>query len=163
LHRAMGVTNEVFCTGFGGGLWCPEQGDAQDQVYLPFARAGLVRPARLASAPPLPTVSVVVPTRNQRQDLEQTLESLRHQDYPDLEVLVIDGGSTDDTLGMLQQCPGRIAYQVCTSARGAAQAINQGLASAKGEVLAWLHPGDLLTADALREAGEAFAHDPELD
>src|SRR5262249_37717692 len=40
---------------------------------------------------------------------------------------------------------------------------NQGLASAKGEVLAWLHPGDLLTADALREAGEAFAHDPELD
>jgi glycosyltransferase involved in cell wall biosynthesis len=163
LHQAMGVTNGVFCSDFGGGLWCPEQGDAQDQVYLPFARAGMAHPGRAATAPPLPALSVVVPSLNQRHELEQTLESLCHQDYPNLEILVIDGGSTDLTVELLKRYAGRVAYEACAPEHGLAHALNQGLGSARGEVLAWLYPGDLLAAGALRAAGEAFAQDPGLD
>ncbi|KAA0249547.1 MAG: glycosyltransferase [Acidobacteria bacterium] len=108
----------------------------------------------------LPRVSVVVPSLDQAAYVRATLESLLSQGYPDLEVLVQDGGSTDGSVEVLREYEGRVSVRV-EKDRGQADAINRGLARATGEVLGYLNSDDVLFPGALRAVGEAFASRPE--
>src|SRR5262249_42926571 len=111
----------------------------------------------------LPVVSVVIPSLNQAGYLTQALDSVCGEGYPRLEIIVIDGGSTDGTVEILDRYSDRLTYWVSEPDGGPAQAINKGLARAKGEVVAWLSSDDAYVPGALWEAARLFAASPDLD
>lgn len=113
------------------------------------------------SAPP-PRVSVVVPSLNQGAFLGAALDSLLAQDYPELELIVVDGGSRDESRALIARHAPRLAWWRSAPDDGQAQAINEGFAHATGSVLAWLCADDLLAPGALRAVAAAFA-DPAVE
>ena len=109
----------------------------------------------------LPSISLVTPSLNQGRFIRATIESVLSQNYPDLDYRVQDGGSTDETLAVLREYEARVPF-VSEPDRGQADAINRGLAGARGEVLGYLNSDDVLCPGALAAVGEAFASDPDL-
>jgi len=108
-----------------------------------------------------PLVSIVVPSFNQARFLEATLDSLLSQDYPRLETLVIDGGSTDGSLEVIRRFAPRLTRWVSEPDAGQADAINKGLRMATGEIVAWLNSDDLLLPGAIAEAVRTLQAHPE--
>lgn len=104
-------------------------------------------------APPtglaLPAISVVVPTRNGAAFLEECLLSVIHQQYRNVELIVVDGASTDGTAAILARYAPDLAHVISEPDRGQSDAINKGMAVARGELLTWLNHDDLLAPDAL--------------
>ena len=90
-----------------------------------------------------PLVSIITPSYNQGRFLRRTIDSVLRQDYPHLEYLVIDGGSTDDSVAILQSY-GRRFLWISEKDRGQSDAINKGLARARGDLLAYLNSDDVL-------------------
>ncbi len=111
---------------------------------------------------PWPKVSIVTPSFNQARYLEATLRSVLEQDYPNLEYIVIDGGSTDGSLEILQRYSDRLAYWVSEPDAGQTDAINKGFARATGEILAWLNSDDLYRPGAVAQAVEFLQAHPEV-
>jgi glycosyltransferase involved in cell wall biosynthesis len=96
-----------------------------------------------------PKISVVVPSYNQGQFIEQTILSVIGQSYPNLEVLVIDGGSQDETVDVVRRYERSLAYWVSEPDRGQGHAINKGFRRATGSILAWLNSDDMYLPGAL--------------
>lgn len=96
-----------------------------------------------------PKITVVTPSYNQGQFLEETILSVVGQQYPNLEYIVIDGGSTDTSVEILKKHEPNLAYWVSEKDRGQAHAINKGFARATGDILCWLNSDDLYLPGAL--------------
>lgn len=111
----------------------------------------------------LPLVSIVTPALNQGEYLEATMRSVLEQDYPRIEYIVIDGGSTDATPGLLERYASRLAYWTSEPDRGQAQAINKGLRRSSGDLLGWLNADDLLLPGAITRSVQIFQEHPEID
>lgn len=101
-----------------------------------------------------PLVTVVTPSYNQGRFIRQTIESVLAQDYPNVEYLVMDGGSSDETVTILREYSGRLEW-VSKPDRGQASAINEGWRRGRGEILAWLNSDDTYLPGAI---GAAVAH-----
>ena len=111
----------------------------------------------------LPSISIIVPNFNGGATLEATLLSLLEQKYPKLEILVVDGGSTDNSVEIIRAYEKHIAWWVSERDRGQSHAINKGFARATGEVVNWLCSDDVLLPGALHAIGQAFVEGPLPD
>jgi len=110
---------------------------------------------------PWPRITVVTPSLNQGRYLEAALRSVLLQGYPNLEYLVLDGGSTDESYAILRRYEPWLTGWTSAPDSGPAEAINRGLAAATGDILAWLNADDVYAPGALWAAADAFARWPE--
>ena len=111
-----------------------------------------------------PVPSVIVPNLNNLSYLRQTLESLEIQGAPDLDVVIVDGGSTDGSLEIIEawaQANG--ARWISEPDEGQAQAINKGFRMARGDIVSWLNSDDLLSPNAVARAVDEFSRDSSLE
>ena len=104
----------------------------------------------------LPTISVVTPSFNQGKYLAETLDSVLTQDYPKLEYIVIDGGSTDESVGLLKRYDKELSFWVSEPDQGQSHALNKGFSRATGDILCWLNSDDKFAPDALWQVATAF-------
>ena len=109
-----------------------------------------------------PLVSIVTPSYNMANYLPEAIESVLGQDYPHIEYIVVDGGSTDGTPTVLERYRDRLAYTSAADT-GPSHAIFQGFRRAKGDILAWLSADDTLLPGAVRTVVEFFTSRPEVD
>ncbi|MDQ2945172.1 MAG: glycosyltransferase [Acidobacteriota bacterium] len=98
-----------------------------------------------------PLVTIVTPTLNQGHFIRSTIESVLSQDYPNIEYIVMDGGSTDQTAAVVQDYSSRLTW-ISERDRGQSHAINKGFRMARGEIVAWLNSDDLLLPGAVQKA-----------
>lgn len=104
-------------------------------------------------------ISIVTPSYNQGQFLEQTIDSVLSQNYPNLEYMVIDGGSTDNSVEIIKKYQKYLAYWVSETDNGQSHAINKGLSRISGEIFNWLNSDDYYMPDALHAVAECFNND----
>lgn len=109
-----------------------------------------------------PKISVVTPSYNQGQYIEETIRSVLLQGYPNLEYIIIDGSSTDDTLEIIKKYEPWIAYWVSEPDRGQSHAINKGIGKATGEILFWLNSDDICLPNAFTEIVKTLNENPEI-
>lgn len=108
-----------------------------------------------------PRITVITPSFNQGDLIEQTIRSVLDQDYPNLEYLIYDGGSTDGSVDVIRRFASRLDFWVSQKDRGQSHAINQGLQRATGDVVVWLNSDDFFHPGALHLVGQAYAAHPE--
>lgn len=109
-----------------------------------------------------PRISVILPSFNQAAFVERTLLSIVNQGYPNLELIVVDGGSTDGALEVLERYKDRIAYLYSGPDSGQSDALNRGFARATGDIMAWMNSDDLYLPGALFAAAEVFRVSPNV-
>lgn len=109
----------------------------------------------------LPRITVVTPSFNQGHYLEQTIDSVLSQNYPNLDFIIIDGGSIDNSLEIIKKNERYISYWVHEKDNGQSDAINKGLKRATGEIFNWLNSDDYYEPGALQAIAEGFACMPE--
>ena len=114
-------------------------------------------PDAMPDGKPWPRISIVTPNYNYGQFIEETIRSVLLQGYPDLEYIVIDGGSTDDSVEIIKKYEKWITYWESECDRGQSNAINKGFSRATGGVYAWLNSDDIYNPGALLSAGKYFA------
>jgi glycosyltransferase involved in cell wall biosynthesis len=118
---------------------------------------GVTKGNRLVPNPnKYPLISVVVPSFNQGQYIEKTLLSILGQGYPRLEIIVIDGGSTDNTVEILEKYSNQLFYWHSKKDNGQADAINQGMQMSSGDILCWLNSDDMYLPGTLLAISEHF-------
>ncbi|MBK7379701.1 MAG: glycosyltransferase [Ignavibacteriales bacterium] len=106
--------------------------------------------------------SIVGPTYNSERFLEQTLKSLINQDYSNIEILVIDGGSKDGTINIIKKYENHIAYWISEKDSGQSNALNKGFKAARGVIAGWLCSDDILYPDSVRIAAQEFMKDDNI-
>ena len=114
-------------------------------------------PGTLPDGKPWPKISIITPSYNQGDFIEETILSVLNQGYPNIEHIVIDGGSTDATVDVLNRYKSQLAYVVSEADRGQSHAINKGFAIATGEIVTWLNSDDRLAPGALAAVALAFS------
>jgi GT2 family glycosyltransferase len=137
----------------GDGMLCPILAELP---LPPTGKTGwpwTVETSRLPPArpdgSPWPPISIVTPSYNQGEFIEETIRSILLQGYPDLEYIVIDGGSTDQSVDIIKKYEPWLSYWVSEKDRGQSHAINKGFFRATGLLLGWLNSDDVLRANAL--------------
>ena len=107
-------------------------------------------------------ISIVTPSYNQVQYIEETIRSVLSQDTPPIEYLIADGGSTDGTVDIIKKYEDKLAWWTSETDRGQTDAINKGFARAKGELLAWINSDDTYEPGAVAAAVKYLQEHPKV-
>jgi glycosyltransferase involved in cell wall biosynthesis len=107
-----------------------------------------------------PRITIITPSFNQGQYLEETILSVIHQGYPNLEYMVIDGGSKDQSVDIVRRYQSKINYWVSEPDRGQSHAINKGFNRCTGEIVGWINSDDLLLPGALKKLAVEYKTSP---
>lgn len=108
-------------------------------------------------------ITIVTPSYNQGQFLEETILSVLNQDYPNLEYIIIDGGSTDNSVDIIKKYENHLTYWVSEKDNGQTHAINKGFRKATGDILNWLNSDDTLLPGAISSIARCFASNSIVD
>ena len=128
----------------------------------PWTEEGPQLPDTMLDASLWPRVSIVTPSYNQGRFIEETIRSVLLQGYPDLEYMVVDGGSTDESVQIIRKYAPWLAFWVSEKDNGQSHAINKGWRRAQGDIIAYLNSDDRLEVGALRWVAETFLAQPGL-
>lgn len=120
----------------------------------PWTEESKLSPPVMPDGKPWPKISIVTPSFNQGQYLEETIRSVLLQNYPNLEYIIIDGGSTDNSVEIIKKYEPWLAYWVSEPDKGQSDAINKGIERCTGEIFNWICSDDFLEANALCEIAE---------
>ena len=112
--------------------------------------------------PNSPKISIVTPSYNQGQYLEETIRSVLLQNYPNLEYIIIDGGSTDNSVEIIKKYEPWLSRWESKPDKGQSEAINKGLTQSTGEIFNWLCSDDILLAQALHIVANYFQNKPDI-
>jgi glycosyltransferase involved in cell wall biosynthesis len=104
-----------------------------------------------------PKISIITPSYNQAQFLEQTIVSVLEQNYPNLEYIIIDGGSTDGSVDIIKKYEDRITYWVSEPDKGMYHALQKGFERTTGQIMGWLNSDDMLHRNSLFTLAEIFS------
>jgi len=107
-------------------------------------------------------ISIFTPSYNQAHFLEKTIQSVLSQDYPHIEYLIVDGGSTDDTVNIIKKYEDKLSWWTSEKDGGQTDAINKGLARAKGDIFAWINSDEIYEPGALTAAVKYLQEHPEV-
>lgn len=113
-------------------------------------------------AEPYPKISIVTPSFNQGEYLEETIRSVLDQGYPDLEYIIIDGGSTDNSVDIIRKYEKYLAYWISEPDQGMYHALNKGFSISSGEIMAWINSSDLYCPWAFSVVADAFIQLPQV-
>jgi glycosyltransferase involved in cell wall biosynthesis len=112
--------------------------------------------------PKPPLVSIVTPSFNQAEFLEETISSVLNQDYANFEYIIVDGGSTDGSVAIIRQYAGQLSWWVSEKDRGQTDAINKGFSRANGQILAWINSDDTYEPGAITAAVAYLLKHPDV-
>ena len=110
-----------------------------------------------------PAISVIVPSYNQGRFVRQTLDSILEQGYPNLELIVMDGGSDDETVDILEEYSPHLSHWVSEPDNGQSHAINKGFAVATGSLVGWLNSDDLYLPKSMFQTASYMLEHPDCD
>ena len=128
----------------------------------PWTEEGPRMPGTMPDGSPWPPVSIVTPSFNQGEFLEETMRSVLLQGYPNLEYIIIDGGSSDNTLDIIHKYEPCLAYWVSEPDRGQGHAINKGFDKANGQIFAWINSDDYYYPAVIFPVTHIFARDTNI-
>jgi len=111
----------------------------------------------------LPKISIVTPSYNQGKFLEQTIKSVLNQDYPNLEYIIMDGGSTDNSVDIIKKYEDQITFWESKPDNGQADAIYRGFELASGDIISWINSDDFYLDGALNAVGGYFSEYPSIE
>lgn len=129
----------------------------------PWTEQGQILPPQTPDNQEWPLISIVTPSFNQGQFLEETIRSVLLQGYPHLEYIIVDGGSTDETIDIIRKYEPYLAYWVSEPDRGQSHALNKGFYRSTGWLVGWQNSDDFYAPDALSQAIAAALQHPEAD
>ncbi len=133
-----------------------------DKNGWPWTEESLQLPSTMSDGSPWPKISIVTPSFNQGEFIEKTIRSVLLQGYPNLEYIIMDGGSTDNTVEIIRKYEAWLAHWVSEKDRGQAHAINKGWGISQGNILHWLNSDDILLPRAISEVAKEFSVDDKV-
>jgi glycosyltransferase involved in cell wall biosynthesis len=127
----------------------------------PWTRQTKLLPDKMQDGSEWPRISIITPSYNQGKFLEATIRSVLLQGYPNLEYIVIDGGSTDQSVEVIKKYENHLFYWISEDDSGQAQAINKGLKQSSGEIIGWINSDDIYVKGAFYKIIKTFQENPD--
>jgi len=131
--------------------------------YKPVVLKELSHTSSLSTIDNTPIITIIIPSYQQGEYIEHTIKSLINQNYSNLEIIVVDGGSKDETINIIKKYDSFLTWWCSEKDDGQAHAINKGFSKGSGQIMAWLNSDDMLMPDTLKRVANFFQQNQKVD